>query len=241
MTNRIREVQVRDERLDPYEAQVHVTVWPEQVTLTTEVRGRLIGPRSAFSRTLEVAYPLRDCRPSDRTLKGDRAALACRVVIPEPSFWDPETPLLYEALVELWEDGQLVDRATTCHGLRTRGLGPRGLRWNGQPITLRGVARSALTSQDAADLRRAGCNTLVAPTNVPALWELADRLGFILLGQFADPSEMTHLLARHHACALGWLPLPDSGAYPTLPDAFALETPVDAAVPRELSLRRFGT
>lgn len=241
MTNRIREVHFWDVRLDPYEAEVTVTVCVERLTATTEVRGRLVGPHSVYSRTLEVAYPLRDCRPAEQTLVLPGATLTCRVVIPEPSFWDHETPFLYEGPVELWEDGRIVDRAEVRHGLRTRGLGPNGLRWNGQPLSLRGVARSTLTPEDAADLRRVGCNALVVPTSVPALWEVADRLGFIMLGQLADEREMLPLMVRHHACVLGWLPPPDSRGYATMLDAFVLETPVDEAVPRELSLRRFGT
>ncbi len=238
MTNRIREIQVRDIRLDPYESEVTVTVFPERVTPATGVRGRLVGPRSAYARTLEVAYPLRDCRPAENSVE---PGLTCRVVIPEPSFWDPETPFLYEGPVELWDDGRAVDRAEVRHGLRTRGLGASGLRWNGRPITLRGVARSTLTPEDAAALRRAGCNTLVAPASAPEVWNVADRLGFIVLGRFTDPSERLLLSSQGHACTLGWLPPSDSPTYRDLPDAFVLETPVDEAAPREIRLRRFGT
>ena len=229
MTNRIREVQVRDVRLDPYESEVRVTVVPEHVAPTTEVRGRLVGPRSAYARTLEVAYPLRALPPSPPP--------ACRVVIPEPTFWDPETPFLYEVRVELWEESQLVDRAEAVHGLRTRGLTPGGLRWNGRPITLRGVARAALTPEDAAALREAGCNTLVAPAHAAALWDAADRLGFLVLGHVAGSGEPPPAL-RSHACVLGWLLPPGAPAETALADAFVLETPVEEAAPRELVLRR---
>src|SRR5262245_54959769 len=128
MTNRIREIHIQAVRLDPYEAEVRITVLPERVTPTTAVRSKLVGPRSAYARTLEVAYPLAlllpspplrgrgvggegtaDATPSPHPLSPSeggeglsRPALTCRVVIPEPSFWDPETPFLYEGLVELW-------------------------------------------------------------------------------------------------------------------------------------------
>ena len=207
-------------------------------------RGRLVGPRSVYARTLEVAYPLRALFPSPPTPlprsggEGSPESLpACRVVIPEPTFWDPETPFLYEVRVELWEDGQLVDRAEAVHGLRTRGLTPGGLRWNGRPITLRGVTRAALTPEDAAALRQAGCNTLVAPAHAAALWDAADRLGFLVLGRVADSGEPSPAL-RSHACVLGWLLPPGAPAEAALPDAFVLETPVEEAVPRELVLRR---
>lgn len=235
MTNRIRRVQVRDIRLDPLESEVAVTVFPEHVTPTTEVRGRLVGPRSAYARTLEVAYPLRDCQPG----ADNDPALVCRVILPEPSFWDPDAPFLYEGFVELWEDGRPADRAEVRHGLRTRGLGPRGVRWNGRPLTLRGVARSTLTSEDAAALRRAGCNTLVAPIRAAAVWDAADRLGFVVLGEVAAVAEMEEVESlRGHPCVLGWVLGPAAAAAGTLPDAFVLDTPAAADAPRELVLQR---
>ncbi|HYV36006.1 MAG TPA: hypothetical protein VE988_09910, partial [Gemmataceae bacterium] len=35
--------------------------------------------------------------------------LAMRVVIPEPSFWEPECPFVYDGVIELWQDGVRCD------------------------------------------------------------------------------------------------------------------------------------
>ena len=59
MANRIRRVEIRERLLDPSEPEVWVMVHPERVTPTTEVVGRLMGPRCRFAETVEVAYPLR--------------------------------------------------------------------------------------------------------------------------------------------------------------------------------------
>jgi hypothetical protein len=106
MENRISEVHVEIRRLDPVEAEALLLVVAEQTTPTTEVRGRVVGPRCAGVTTVEVAYPF---RPSPRQ-SADLPGLAARVVIPEPSLWKPETPFVYEVVVELWQDGQRCDR-----------------------------------------------------------------------------------------------------------------------------------
>src|SRR5919201_1885533 len=134
MNNRIHQLEVRDRSTVPAEAEVWITVVPEQVTPATEVRGRLMGPRCPYASTVEVAYPLRPLPRPGATGPG----LVRRVLIPEASLWDPESPFLYQGPVELWQDGQRCDQVTVSHGLRTISLGPRGLRWNGRPLALRG-------------------------------------------------------------------------------------------------------
>lgn len=205
MSNRIRHVEVRDRSLSPAQAEVHLLVTPGQRTPTTEVRGRLMGPSCPYSNTVEVAYPL---RPLHEAAEGE--AMACRVIVPEPSLWEPESPFLYRGPVELWQDGARQDRVTLSHGLRQIQLGPRGLRVNGRPLTLRGREVGRLSDDEALALRRAGCNLLVAPASeaTASLWDTADRLGFLVLGRVADADEETLRrladLDRHPSC-LGWL------------------------------------
>jgi hypothetical protein len=103
MPNRIVTVDVITQRLDPFEAELRVVVSAEQVTATTELRGRFVGPKSAISSTIEVAYPL---RPLPRNRPGE---LTARVVIPEPSRWERDCPFEYDGVVELWQDGERVD------------------------------------------------------------------------------------------------------------------------------------
>jgi hypothetical protein len=179
MPNRIVRVEVRTRSLDPAAAELWVAVDPEQVTPTTDVRGRWSGPRSAYASTVEVAYPLRPFRQQPEGLPG----LPRRLVIPDPSFWEPESPFLYQGQVELWEQDQLADRRTLTRGLRTVSLGLQGMRVNGKPFSLRAV-RSQLGEQEASTLRAAGINTVLVPVQGDTLhvWETADRLGFFVLG-----------------------------------------------------------
>jgi hypothetical protein len=113
MTNRIIGVSVINHRLDPHETELRVHVDVENLTPATEVRGRLVGPRSAVSSTVEIAYPLREVERSSNQV-------VLRVVIPEANWWQPETPFLYEGPVELWQDGQRCDRREVSHGIRAK-------------------------------------------------------------------------------------------------------------------------
>ncbi len=117
MKNRLRQVTAQVRRLSSAEAEVWLLIEAEQVTATTEVRGRLVGPRCPGATTIEVAYPLRSFPSHPETLP----ALSRRVVIPEPSLWEAEQPYVYRAVVELWEDGRLCDRAEFDYGLRMGG------------------------------------------------------------------------------------------------------------------------
>src|SRR5947209_19355800 len=129
MDNRIREVHIWDSRIEPVEAEVLLSVYPEHLRSSTQVRGRLNGPRCPYTTTVEVAYPLRE--HSRQYEPEGPARLLLRVVVPEPNFWDPQTAFLYEGFLELWQDGQRTQQAHLKHGLRAAQLGPRTLTLNG--------------------------------------------------------------------------------------------------------------
>ena len=198
MSNRILSVTLRDASLVPAEAVVHVAVTVERLDPDVEVRGRLMGPRCRFARTIEVAYHLRRLSVADNTV-------TLRAVIPEASFWDPQSPHLYAGPVELWQAGQRIESVTIRHGLRHLTLGPRGLRVNGQLLRLRGRQVAALDDEAALALRGAGYNLVVAPLSeeTKAIWEVADRLGLFVLGQGGEAALRARL--GGHPSALGWL------------------------------------
>jgi hypothetical protein len=203
MTNRILSIEVRDHSVVPAEAEVHVTVVPERLDAGTEAHGRLVGPRNRYASTVEVAYHLRPLR-----VPTGRPAITLRAIIPEASLWSPECPHLYSGPVELWQDGQRCDATQLRHGLRYFSVGPRGLRINGRVVPLRGLPVTALDETRAVALRAAGYNLLVAPAvdAARAVWDLADVVGFTVLGRVEAGTPATRLreLAGHPSC-LGWL------------------------------------
>jgi hypothetical protein len=205
MDNRIRQLVVHDRSLMPAQAEVWITVVPEYQTPTTEVRGRLMGPRCPYAGTVEVAYPLRPL-PSPRS----SSDLTMRAIIPEASLWEPQCPFLYEGPVELWQDGRCCHRVVVRHGLRSVQLNERALLVNGRPLTLHGRTVADYSEDEVLMLRRTGCNLLVAPIDERclSLGEIADRLGFLLLGRVREDNEMTRrymeTLSQGASC-LGWL------------------------------------
>ncbi len=113
--NSIGKIEMVDRVLDPIQAELWVRVEVASCTESTDIRGRLTGPRCDGVDTVEVAYPL---RPLAGPQEGRGNILIRRVVIPEPNFWTAETPFLYEAVVELWEDDRRVDERCFSYRLR---------------------------------------------------------------------------------------------------------------------------
>ena len=128
-----------------------------------------------------------------------------RVVIPEPSLWDPISPFLYHGPVELWEDGQRVEQITIRHGLCSKTLNTHGLRWNGRPLTLRSRDVQTGSEDEMLALRAAGYNLLTAPLGDMELWERADRIGFLVLGRVRTPDEAVPAELADHPSCLGFL------------------------------------
>ena len=70
MNNRITDLSVREGRLTPTEADVYVGVYPAELTSTTQVRGRLLGPSCPYATTvseLEAQSVPSPCKQSHQT------------------------------------------------------------------------------------------------------------------------------------------------------------------------------
>jgi hypothetical protein len=113
MSNRIRKTMIEVRRLSPAEAEVWVCVEVDAVTPTTELRGRLTGPRCPGVTTVEVAYAFRPLTSTDAP-----PSLTVRAVIPEPNLWTEETPFVYDGHIELWQDGEQCDGAAVSVALK---------------------------------------------------------------------------------------------------------------------------
>lgn len=175
MINRVREIAIVHRRLDPTETLLHITVALDNVTPTTQIKGRLMGPRCVLSSTIEIAYALREVE------RGDAITLA--VVIPEPTWWDPESPFVYEGPLELWQDGQLCERVPLRHGIRWLQMTSRGLKLNGRPFFLRGkIAAPTCTEGDLQILRDEGFNAVLTTSAGAAsdLRSIGDRWGLFV-------------------------------------------------------------
>jgi hypothetical protein len=206
MANRITDLSISDGRLDPTEADVYIRVYPAELTSTTQVRGRLMGPNCPYAATVEVAYHLREF--SREYASTGVPHITVRARVPEPNWWHPATPFLYRGVVELWQSDECCERVEVRHGLRVIRLGPAGFKVNGKVLSLRGIVRDTLTDDEARRWHDAGCNALLADVETAGeeLWAQADRYGFLVLGRIprrADVPRVTPL--RKHTSHLGWL------------------------------------
>jgi hypothetical protein len=209
MQNRIARVEIVDRVINSASAELQVVADPEVWTPDLQLRGRLMGPRCAFATTVEIAYHLRPVADSEKT---DSRRLVARVSIPEPSLWDPVSPFLYAGPIELWNGEHRCDSIRVTHGLRLLGHGPAGLTVNGRPVEIRAKSLTHVcTDEEALAMRRGGYSVLVVPASfaTAAVWDLADRLGFLVAGRVASADEETRSLLRQlrqHPSCLGWLP-----------------------------------
>jgi hypothetical protein len=210
MTNRIQQIRIQDGPLDLARVEVWIDVYPEILTSTTQVRGRLMGPRCPYAGTVEVAYPFREV--SREYQATGIPHLSVRAVIPEANLWDPISPFLYHGPVELWQNGQLCETVPVSHGFRSLNLGPHGLRWNGQPLTLRGVSRSTCSEAEERALHQANINTLLVPAGleITQFWEIGDVFGLLVLGRITTKADVKHVSpCEQRPSGLGWLVNPD--------------------------------
>jgi beta-galactosidase/beta-glucuronidase len=112
MNNSIKYFFVKNARVDPVQADIEVTVYPQSMSESTEIRGRLVGPTCVKTSTVEVAYPLRET-----AREAESSLISLRAIVPEPCRWDQESPFLYRVILELWEDGTLCDQKTLMHAI----------------------------------------------------------------------------------------------------------------------------
>jgi hypothetical protein len=163
------------------EADIWFKVVVQRVTQGTEVRGRIVGPRSLYTETSQVASPLR-CVKHRAT---DEVALIARTAFPNPGFWDPVNPLLYRVVLELWQDGQRCYVLGFDLGFRLAEMGSGGVTVNGRPVTLRGMRHLFQSQEEATARRRDGYNLVLAGKGQWHWWVQANPMGLLLLERVA--------------------------------------------------------
>ena len=98
------------------------------LSLTGQVRG----PRCKLAQTLPVTSALVDLGPGQ--------TLLARAVVPDPVFWLPDLPAIYDVSVNLLRGAEIIATAHRQIGLRSLGVRGRDLVLNGKRWVLRGVS-----------------------------------------------------------------------------------------------------
>lgn len=180
MTGSIRDLTVRLTRLTPADAEIILDVHLAVGQPTSEIRGRLIGPHCLYSTTIEVAHPVHMLPRAHGQPHSRRA----KVIIPEPAWWDCESPFLYHGPIELWEHEHKIGETRLRIGLRHAEWKGDRLHWNGRPMELRSQALSHVDDETLRNLREQQFNSVVVPAAMArSVWPVADRVGMLV---FAD-------------------------------------------------------
>jgi hypothetical protein len=144
--------------------------------------------------------------------------------VPDPTYWTPDRPELYDLTVELRADGDVVDRYNDYFGMRSVSADDKRLYLNGEPLYVRGALDQAyypdtlyrpfdvdLLPDDVAGdeyatlfeyeietAKELGFNLLrkhIKPAH-PDFVEAADRLGMLVWQEPANPTVYTERSRR---------------------------------------------
>jgi beta-galactosidase len=161
--------------------------------------------------------------PVDAIVAADgSAAVRGRATLAKPRLWGPpptQQPHRYVAVTTVTHVGRTSDVYETRFGIRELRFDPaRGVLINGEPIRLQGVnqhhdlgALGAAFNIRAAErqlemLRELGCNAVRMSHNppAPALLELADRMGFLVIDESFDVWERKKTPLDFHLIYPDW-------------------------------------
>ena len=128
------------------------------------------------------------------------------LTVPEPRLWSPEAPFLYTLTGEAEAEGRVTDRISLPAGLRTARFDPaEGFFLNGWNLKIKGVCvhhdagclgaavPKSVWRRRLQKLKEAGCNAIRTAHNPPdpALLDLCDELGFLVMDEAFDEWEGT--------------------------------------------------
>ena len=124
-----------------------------------------------------------------------------KVAIAHPRYWSPAAPVLYRAVVRVYDGRRLTDRTETTFGLRTVAVSAeRGFLLNDEPVELFGAnvhhdhgplgaaAYAAAEDRKVRLLKAAGFNAVRTAHNPPSTAFLAacDRHGLLVINEAFD-------------------------------------------------------
>src|SRR3954454_21595882 len=111
MTNDIPDLDVFYGELTATRALVYARLPRPADDAGLSLTGQVRGPRCLHAQTLPLTAPLTDLGPGP--------TLLARAVIPEPSFWSPDVPSIYDVTVQLRRGTQTVAQTRREIGLRS--------------------------------------------------------------------------------------------------------------------------
>ncbi|SFV29306.1 sugar-binding domain-containing protein [Thermoflavifilum thermophilum] len=129
------------------------------------------------------------------------AAISQQVSVPDPALWSLDTPQLYKARIEIYQNNQLADEEAVKFGIRTISFDPEhGFQLNGKPLKLHGGcvhhdngplgarAYDRAEERRVAILKANGFNAIRCAHNPPSpsFLNACDSLGMLVIDEAFD-------------------------------------------------------
>ena len=195
----------------------HIPVWGTYVTTPTvnkefakvKVRAKVELPEGEDPAKYSVETSLWDAnkqklvtlRTSLAQMKYNGNQAEQEFIVPNPSLWSPESPVLYSAETRLFKGEELKDVYTTPFGIRSIEIIPdKGFYLNGERTVFKGVCNhhdlgplgaavnDAAIRRQIRILKDMGCNAIRTSHNMPApeLVRACDEMGMMLMVESFD-------------------------------------------------------
>ena len=139
-----------------------------------------------------------DCKSAGVCSGNDKIVMKGNILVANPKRWDVDSPDLYYAVFELYQDGELIDKDRTSFGFRTVSVdSEQGFFLNGRHIFLKGTcnhqdhAGVGVAVPDSVQeyrirrLKDMGCNAYRCSHNMPAkeILDACDKYGIIVIDE----------------------------------------------------------
>jgi hypothetical protein len=185
---------------NPAEARVYVRLKSPPLP-GQSLRGNIQGPTSRYARTLTATNRF--------TARPHGEEWLAEVVLPDPCFWSPELPYLYQVELTLEGDGQPIWSDQRPFGMRRLGVKGRRLYLEGKNWVLRGAEIEPTATFDWQAYRDQDL-ALVVNDPSESFCEEADRRGMLIVARIAshELNLRGRLLAwqRHPSIGIAVLP-----------------------------------
>jgi beta-galactosidase len=195
---------------------IHIQQWSTNITTpeinssqaTVNIQTKLIN-QSPASCNLNIVSKI--VSPEEKEIsvveeqknmnKDSISGINLNFLIDAPQLWSTETPNLYTAIIEVYNEGKLIDKIETKFGIRSISVDAKnGLLLNGKSVKLKGGCIHSdngplgAMSYDRAEERKiellqaSGFNAIRCSHNPPspALLDACDRMGMLVIDEAFD-------------------------------------------------------
>jgi len=178
-----------------------------QISPPLRLSGTIRGPSCRYAHTLPLRMLMRDAGPADSPL--------FEVIVPDPCFWTPEMPYLYDVRLEIKSGAEVVQSHAQQIGIRRLGVRGCDLVFEGRRTVLRAVrVDSPEGPLSDVELLLSMCHAapaaLLVENPTDELCRQASQLGVLLIAVVnampVDVAALLHRLSQWAAVAIAVLP-----------------------------------